>query len=868
MSRESLNELKRLISCHRPLLIASSSSTEKNQLRNDDDEEEEKKKVMEDSVNECLTGVVHVLSTVSMTTMNEMSRNNDDWKEAVEYTLHLIMSSSSSSSCDYHYLVWEMLVSTISSMWEMLHGNVREWILDWLPMVVHTERQLNDTLHVLQEIIFRNNDEMLPRILGILSQITIQQGNSTKAILDLCLTSLTILSPQDWPTLLQTISTCISNDVEDEEEEMDAFFYGNKQQKQQQKSMLRNDEEYHEMIVTTVQSIRKEWNAIDKQQQDTKKKQDLHIRAMVAHIWLQIISRNSVLAQVYKEEYHNQQEQEPTEPCWNLIDGVSITLLLYEQKDSTFNIAHHHQLALLQFILFTLIPNYLDTILYDQLISPIIHTLLHQFVQSHFVITEDRTQQSSSTTTSTQTLILDTWFALYPKLKTPERDQVITTFLTLTSWNVADIISSSIQLDKSSTTHKMSCKSVTITNFLKEILKSRNNKKGGDHNKYVPSLPLIHQMTEHGMKFLAKIAKDSPHDLSNYKHILIDRLWLEQDKVPDKMVHLICAVLTEIHSNKLMLLQKLIFAGHIDQQRVGLIWAQHILKREPQHKDEITKWVVKCIFSSSNNSSKKLWHPSIGLAVLKFWRGIRTQSMFSHVKSMVARSGLIQLDTNKHNEEDTNSLQFDELPSYIDKSNAKNKRMVFCISSFLQRSFFNSDVMEISTTMTFVYELMDTYLEMGRRLMKRNKWSPDGWLLAKVEFPHPGKSFENKLQLLCAFNVYIALSTAILKHSYRHFLSRTHNSPEKLLLMLRYQISKIYTVSQEYASLSNEIISSFIPSNNNVNNHIDNKMNKEKSQDKEKKDQEKNTNQPVMTVSILVHTLSMTCFLIFCGRWC
>ena len=851
MSGESLNELKRLISCHRPLLIASSSSAKKNQGGNVDDDDEEKKRVMEDSVNECLTGIVHVLSTVSMTTMNESG--NDNWKEDVEYTLRLIMSSS----CHYH-LVWEMLVSTISSMWEMLHGNVREWILDWLPIVVWTEKQLNDTLHVLQDIIFRNNDELLPRILGVLSQITIQQGNtnSTKAILDLCLTSLTILSPQDWPTLLQTISTCISNDDKDEEEEMEAFFYGSKQQQQQ--CMFKNDEEYHEMIVATVHSIRNEWNAIEKQQKPTnQKKKDLHTRAMVAHIWLQIISRNSILAQVYMEEYHNQQKQKQKqeEPCWNLIDGVSIILLLFEQKEATLNSDHHQLSSLLQFILFTLVPNYLDTILYDQLISPLIHILLHQFVQSHLVISEDCTQQSSSTTTSTQTLILDTWFALYPKLKAPQRDQVITTFLTLTSWNVADIIlSSSCQLDKYSSTHKTSYKSATITNSLKEILKGRNNKKGGDHKKHVSSKLLIHQMTEHGMKFLAKIAKDSPHDLSNYKHILIDRLWLEQDKVPDKMVHLTCAVLTEIHSNKLMLLQKLIFAGHIDQQKVGLIWAQHILKREPQHKDEITKWVVKCIFSSSNNSSKKLWHPSIGLAVLNFWKSIRTQSIFSHVKSMVARSGLIQLETNKQSKEDTNLLQFDELPPYIDKSNAESKRMVFCISSFLQRSFFNSNVTDISTTMTFVYEVMDTYLEMGRRLMKRNKWSPDGWLLAKVEFPFPGKSFENKLQLLCAFNVYIALSTAILKHSYRHFLSRTHNSPEKLLLMLRYQISKIYTVSQEYASLSNEIISSFTPSNNNMKNHVDNKMHKVNCLDKENNHhQEKSSNDPVLAVSSLLH---------------
>ena len=296
---------------------------------------------------------------------------------------------------------------------------------------------------------------------------------------------------------------------------------------------------------------------------------------------------------------------------------------------------------------------------------------------------------------------------------------------------------------------------------------------------------------------LKDLAQKASSSVARFKHILVQRLISVQPSsaLNDlRSTKQLCAILSCLvepmvaepgsgigidASEVMILLQKLLFtASHTSDKRstqgeslgdvhrviCGLILATELVQCEALKVDDkicIHQWVHRILLPPT----RRTVDPEIGSQGLKFlsawstWRqdGIfshpadneQTVDMFHNVKMILANTGLIQmlapyLEGRKNPNEVM--LGYTTIPAsfliYSIPSEKRNKRdMVYCVNSFLRNTALQS---RWDHMMKWVYDLVDTYLTMGResthpnvttKTKGRSKWLPDGWLKASIELP-------------------------------------------------------------------------------------------------------------------------------------
>lgn len=340
--------------------------------------------------------------------------------------------------------------------------------------------------------------------------------------------------------------------------------------------------------------------------------------------------------------------------------------------------------------------------------------------------------------------------------------------------------------------------SVESTNIGKKRPLVRSRKQTGKASKY-QGLGMTADSVHSILQDLAQTARSS---VARFKHILVQRLTYvpTNSSVDDRRsTKQLCAILTCLvepmvaesgsgigidASEVMILLQKLLFTasysadkrsthgesmGDVSRVICGLILATELVQSEVLNvgdRECIHQWVHRILLPST----RRTVDPEVGIYGLKFlsawstWRqrvraddisGLsvhneQTIDMFHNVKMILANTGLIQmlapyLESRKNPNEVT--LGYTKIPSsfliYSIPLEKRNKRdMVFCVNSFLRTSAMQS---RWDQMVKWVYDLVDTYLTMGRestnpnattKTKGRTKWLPDGWLKASIELPN------------------------------------------------------------------------------------------------------------------------------------
>ena len=249
-------------------------------------------------------------------------------------------------------------------------------------------------------------------------------------------------------------------------------------------------------------------------------------------------------------------------------------------------------------------------------------------------------------------------------------------------------------------------------------------------------------------------------------------------------------------SEMMILLQKLLFAppgpfspslgmrGHpyggrqdnkCSRKIVGLLLSKHLLLSPAlasEDKRAAVDWVLRTVlppphsFGGGGRNGGKALDPTVGFWGLHVLLSLSLDEavcvdknaqqhsfcplpvpdVFRHIKMMVARTRLIQMESlSPSNVGDTSSVfkcYLDCPQGVLPQNGKRSKRMTFCVSAYLQSLSYASfmprpvsQYMPATDAAKFLFYLVDTYLRMGRQISK-NRWSPDGWLLAIVTLPH------------------------------------------------------------------------------------------------------------------------------------
>ena len=333
-----------------------------------------------------------------------------------------------------------------------------------------------------------------------------------------------------------------------------------------------------------------------------------------------------------------------------------------------------------------------------------------------------------------------------------------------------------------------------------ELSQVRSNGIYQPRRLQIRNIRLLKQKQEHFIvitdiihEILVTISNKFPATLSRFKNQLMERLTTESEvsidateKVSEILANLMEAPSsgqTGIDSTDLMmLLQKLLFTTSFRQKIVnlsandndsntvrvirGFILANQLIMRTPLSaidKECLYMWIQQLL----HPSNRRTVHPLIGSLGLKFlltWKKLHGDqeaclSLFSTVRMLVANTGLVQLLSHflQHKKAETRNVRvYCKIPTFylppasyvMDRVRAKKRELVLCIDSFLRIRGISSPQYWLAE-LQWIFELVDTYLELGRNESRHTRnelphtiqqrkvvgWTPDGWLEASLELP-------------------------------------------------------------------------------------------------------------------------------------
>lgn len=393
---------------------------------------------------------------------------------------------------------------------------------------------------------------------------------------------------------------------------------------------------------------------------------------------------------------------------------------------------------------------------------------------------------------------------------------------------------------------------------------------------------VIHQSVH---RILQALAEKEPRSLVRFKHILTGRLTstsYSPNGVDEESTKELCVILSRLvesdrvhngggldSSEVMMLLQKLLFSSSGafgraagDSTRIvrGLLLATELIRLPSLNDDDrdcIKQWVLRILLPST----RRMVDPELGspgLAFLEAWMSggdtSASKDVFQHFKMILANTGLIQMLAHYHQTKKKGAvvLGYTQIPDqFLARSSIpkgkQQREMVFCVNYFLRQNDMHCPSRWRHATL-WVFELVDTYLKMGRQKATKG-WVPHGWLQAAVEFPSLSISLEpstkkqeialewiksslshfvlsandttkpDELQtnigelilahchdttalkqlrdslfrFALAFLIGIGLSASVLKNAFKHYKTlSTVTEPDELVPLIHVQILKVY----------------------------------------------------------------------------
>jgi hypothetical protein len=279
---------------------------------------------------------------------------------------------------------------------------------------------------------------------------------------------------------------------------------------------------------------------------------------------------------------------------------------------------------------------------------------------------------------------------------------------------------------------------------------------------------VIHQSVH---RILQALAERDPRSLVRFKHILTGRLTstsYSPNGVDGESTKELCSILSRLvesdrvhngggldSSEVMMLLQKLLFSSSGafgratgDSTRIvrGLLLATELIRLPSLNdgdRDCIKQWVLRILLPST----RRMVDPELGspgLSFLEAWMSggdaSSSKDVFQHFKMILANTGLIQMLAHyqQTKKKDAVVLGYTKIPDQFLVRSAvpkgkQQREMVFCVNYFLRQNDMHCPSRWRHSTL-WVFELVDTYLKMGRE-NATNGWVPHGWLQAAVEFP-------------------------------------------------------------------------------------------------------------------------------------
>jgi hypothetical protein len=397
---------------------------------------------------------------------------------------------------------------------------------------------------------------------------------------------------------------------------------------------------------------------------------------------------------------------------------------------------------------------------------------------------------------------------------------------------------------------------------------------------------VIHQSVH---RILQALAEREPRSLVRFKHILTSRLTstsYSPNDVDGDSIRELCAILSRLvesdrvhngggldSSEVMMLLQKLLFSSSGafgratgDSTRIvrGLMLATELIRLPSLNdgdRDCIKQWVLRILLPST----RRMVDPELGspgLAFLEAWMSggdtSSSKDVFQHFKMILANTGLIQMLTHyqQTKKKDAVVLGYTKVPdqflvrSCVPKGK-QQREMVFCVNYFLRQNDMHCPSRWRHSTL-WVFELVDTYLKMGREKATYG-WVPHGWLQAAVEFPSLSLSLEpstkkqeialewikrslshfvlsandatkpedlqtnigeliaqshditalkqlrdSLFRFALAFLIGIGLSASVLKNAFEHYKTlSTVTEPDELVPLIHVQILKVYDLRKK-----------------------------------------------------------------------
>jgi hypothetical protein len=282
-------------------------------------------------------------------------------------------------------------------------------------------------------------------------------------------------------------------------------------------------------------------------------------------------------------------------------------------------------------------------------------------------------------------------------------------------------------------------------------------------------------------EILSVLVKEEKGILAPYKHIFLARLASSGagstfNYFPVKNMSIILSLLvdvqpeaamnTRVSAPEVLMTHRLLFSppfpphlrgrkssGHM----VGLIFAGELVRSSglsQKDRKDIQEWVRRILLPVS----RRVVDPETGSYGLNFLRSLRDandrhgtgdaislsldQLVFQTMKMVLANTGLVQMATfYQQRRKRKSALGYTRrLPCFsLDTKNQKFRSIVFSVSLLIRdQSLLHPTGW--SKANQWVFDLVDTYLEMGRRVSegsksKGGKWIPHGWLEAAIEFP-------------------------------------------------------------------------------------------------------------------------------------
>jgi hypothetical protein len=280
---------------------------------------------------------------------------------------------------------------------------------------------------------------------------------------------------------------------------------------------------------------------------------------------------------------------------------------------------------------------------------------------------------------------------------------------------------------------------------------------------------------------LSVLVKEEKQMLAPYKHVFLARLASSGagstfNYYPVKTMSFILSLLVDVQPEaathtrasapEVLMTHRLLFSppfpphlrgrkstGHM----VGLIFAGELVRSSglsQKDRQDIVEWVRRILLPAS----RRVVDPETGSYGLYFLRSLRDANdrygagdsiplsldklVFQTMKMVLANTGLVQMATYyQQRKKRKSALGYTRrLPCFsLDMKNQKFRSTVFSVSLLVrERSLLHP--MGWSYASQWVFDLVDTYLEMGRRASagsksKGRKWIPHGWLEAAIEFP-------------------------------------------------------------------------------------------------------------------------------------